>query len=260
MLYFEKNLPKTGLARPVGPVETKSEMSEAQNTTRKNAEQAESSPAAPQSKPKKLWGYVNAFLDYVDEEVPEQQPQNDVPKSKLKKAWASFNVFLDSLEEPDLETSGQQLSGDGEKSGCPLKKTGFFCREAIFHGLILVSLFALAFLVTIKVVDFVNESHVPFYPSREVMQYLMAEHESLEAIADAMPVGDIPLDKFGEQCLDVVKPIRIYSDEYGVYLMTGKNGYIGENGIFIARDEERMPDELSWGLIEGRVFTYAFFE
>ena len=42
--------------------------------------------------------------------------------------------------------------------------------------------------------------------------------------------------------------------------MTAKSLYTGENGIFIARDKDNMPDDLSWGLIEGRVFTYAFFE
>lgn len=230
-------------------------MSETSNTTKKNAEQAESSPAAPQSMPKKLWGYLNAFLDYVDEEVPEPRPEPGVSESKPKKAWAKFNAFLDSLEEPDPESSG-----DGAKCDCPLRKTACFCRKAVFHGVILVLMFALALLVTIKVMDFVNESHVPFYPSREVMQYLMAEHETLETIAEALPPGEIPLDTFGAECAAVVKPLRIYSDEYGVYLMTSKNGYVGENGIFIARDAEKMPELLSWGLIEGRIFTYAFFE
>ena len=40
--------------------------------------------------------------------------------------------------------------------------------------------------------------------------------------------------------------------------MTSKNWYVGENGIFIARDKHNMPDDMSWGLIEGRVYTYAF--
>ena len=227
------------------------------NPAQENAEQAENSSAAPQSKLKKLWGYLNAFLNYVDEEVPEP-PKTDAPESGLKKAWTSFNAFLDSLDEPDPEP---QEEAQGE-TGCgnPLRKAGVFCGEAVFHGAILVALFALALLVTIKVMDFVDESHVPFYPSREVQLYLAAEHESLEAVADSLPAGDIPLDKFDEQCLAVVKPLRIYSDEYGVYLMTSKNGYVGENGIFIARDAENMPDELSWGLIKGRIFTYAFFE
>ncbi len=42
--------------------------------------------------------------------------------------------------------------------------------------------------------------------------------------------------------------------------MTSKSWYVGENGIFIARDKDRMPDDMSWGLIEGRVFAYAFFK
>ena len=232
-------------------------MSETQNAAKNNAEQTENSSAAPQSKLKKLWGYLNAFLNYVDEEVPEP-PKTGVPESGLKKAWTSFNVFLDSLDEPEPEPP-EAVPGE---TGCGnlVRKTGAFCREAVFHGAILVLMFALALLVTIKVMDFVNESHVPFYPSREVQRYLAAEHESLEAVADSLPAGDIPLDKFDEQCLAIVKPLRIYGDEYGVYLMTSKNGYVGENGIFIARDAENMPDELSWGLIKGRIFTYAFFE
>ena len=236
-------------------------MSEPQNTTQKKTEQAECSPVAPQSMPKKLWGYLNAFLDYVDEEVPAvPQPESGRPQSKLKRTWTKFNTFLNSLDEPDASPSEQTFPGAGEKRKSPLKKAGAFCREAVFHGTILVALFALALLVTIKVMNFVNEKHVPFYPSREVMQYLTAEHESLESVAEALSHGEIPLDKFDEQCLSIVKPIRIYGDEYGVYLMTGKSGYIGENGIFIARDAEKMPEELSWGLIKGRVFTYAFFE
>ena len=239
-------------------------MSEPRNTTQKNAEQAERSPAAPQSMPKKLWGYLNAFLNYVDEEVPAPQPDPAAPQSTTKKLWGNFNAFLDSLEGADPEPEdGQTLPGDGKKSGGALKKAGGFCWEIVFHGTILVFLFALAIFATIKALDFVNERHVPFYPSAEVMRYLTAEHESLEAVADSLPTGKdrsdrIPPDKFGEQCAGILKPIRIYSDEYGVYLVTAKSLYTGENGIFIAKDKDNMPDDVSWGLIEGRVFTYAF--
>ena len=236
-------------------------MSETQNTPRNDAEQEMPSSGAPQPKLKKLLGRLNAFLDYIDEEVPAPQPDPGAPRSMPKKAWAAFNSFLDSLEEPVAEDA----DADAEKSAAPLKKTGRICWEVVFHGTILVFLFVLAIFATIKALDFVNERHVPFYPSREVMRYLTAEHESLEAVADAPPAGKdrrdhIPLDRFGEECAGILKPVRIYSDEYGVYLMTAKSLYTGENGIFIARDKDNMPDDLSWGLIEGRVFTYAFFE
>ena len=118
---------------------------------------------------------------------------------------------------------------------------------------------------TTATLNFVRERQVPFCPSDEVLRYLTAEHESLEAVVDSMPAGkdrgdDIPLDRFGEQCVGTVKPVKIYSDEFGVYLVTSKNRYVGENGIFIARDAERLPEDLSWWLISGRVFAYAFFK
>lgn len=234
-------------------------MSETQNTQQNNREQGAPSSDAPQPKLKKLLGYLNAFLNYIDEEVPAPQPEPGAPRSKPKKAWAAFNAFLDSLEEPVA------ADADAEKRATPLKKAGNICWAVVFHGAILVFLFVLAIFATIKALDFVNERHVPFYPSREVMQYLTAEHETLEAAADALPAGKdrrdhIPLDRFGEECAGILKPVRIYSDEYGVYLMTAKSLYTGENGIFIARDKDNMPDDLSWGLIKGRVFTYAFFK
>ena len=53
----------------------------------------------------------------------------------------------------------------------------------------------------------------------------------------------------------------IYEDPHGCETAPIIQTYrTGENGIFIARDKDNMPDDLSWGLIEGRVFTYAFFE
>ena len=41
--------------------------------------------------------------------------------------------------------------------------------------------------------------------------------------------------------------------------MTSKDWYNGEHGIFIAKDEENMP-EINWGLIEGRIYTYAIYD
>jgi hypothetical protein len=213
---------------------------------------AESPSGGMKPKLKKLWGWILVFLNYLDEEVPDAQP----------KKRSKFNAFLDSLEEPDPEPVP---GGGGDGSGKFLKRAGSICWEIILHGTVIVFLFVLAVLGTIRALDFVRERHVPLYPARDVMQYLKAEHESLEAAADALPAGkdrsdDIPVDRFGEQCAGILKPVRIYSDEYGVYLMTSKSWYVGENGIFIARDKEKMPDDVSWGLIEGRVFAYAFFK
>lgn len=220
-------------------------------------EPAGEAPSSGGMKPKlkKLWGYLLAFLMYLDEEVPDAKP----------KKRSKFNAFLDALEEPDPEPR-EESSADGRGgSGRILKKTGNVCWEIILHGTVIVFLFALAIFGTIKALDFVNERHVPLYPSVEVMEYLRSEHEALEATADALPAGkdrsdNIPPDRFGEQCAGVLKPVRIYSDEYGVYIMTSKSWYVGENGIFIARDKAKMPDDMSWGLIEGRVFAYAFFK
>lgn len=242
---------------------------------------------------KMLWRAVNAIFDYFDEEIPEHPEEIVLPKSKIgrmwvgfnsyldsftvpspeqdgasgsrpKKAWAKFNAFLDSLEEASpAPTEEGCVPESPAEHGSLLKKTGNVCWEIVFHGTIAVFLFVLAIFGTIRTLDFVNSRHVPFYPSDEIRQFLASEHESLEAVADELPAGkarrdNIPADRFGERCAALLKPVRIYSDDYGVYLMTSKNWYVGENGIFIARDKHNMPDDMSWGLIEGRVYTYAF--
>ena len=92
----------------------------------------------------------------------------------------------------------------------------------------------------------------------------MDEHEALEAVACGMTTmagknDDIPLEQFGEKCVELLHPVKAYSDEYGVYLMTSKDWYSGEHGIFIARDNNNLPPKLSWGLIKGRIYAYTFF-
>ena len=238
-----------------------------------------------------IWKVVNAILDYVDGEIPEktEPPKSKIGKmwvgfndwldsfataspekadasgSRRKSKWAQFNALLDSLEEPESEPSVQSLPDNPAKRGSLLKKTGSFCWEIVFHSAIVVFLFVFTMFATVKTLDYVNSRHVPFYPSDEVRQYLSSEHEALEAVVDGLPLGkdrndNIPADSFGEQCAAILKPVRIYSDDYGVYLMTSKNWYVGENGIFIARDKDNMPDDMSWGLIEGRVYAYAFLK
>jgi hypothetical protein len=234
-------------------------MHEPQNSPQNSAEREIPSSGAPQPKPKKLWSSVLAFLNYLAEDVPDETRKDGASAEKPRKKKSAFNAFLDFLEKPVTEPS------DPSAHGGLLKKTGNICWEIILHGTVVVFLFALAIFCTVKALDFVHERHVPLYPSDEVRQYLAAEHESLEAVADALPVGkdrgdNIPLDRFGETCAGIVRPVKIYSDEYGVYLMTSKSWYVGENGVFIARDKDRMPDDMSWGLIEGRIFAYAFFK
>ena len=234
-------------------------MSENQNSPQNSAEQGNPSSCPPQPKPKKLWGRILASLNYLAEDVPDEPQEDGTSGEKPRKKKSAFNAFLDFLEKPVMEPA------DPSSRGGLLKKTGNVFWEIILHGTVVVFLFVLAIFGTIKALDFVHERHVPLYPSNEVRQYLAANHESLEAAADALPAGkdrsdSIPLDRFGETCAGIVKPVRIYSDEYGVYLMTCKNWYIGENGVFIARDKDKMPDDMSWGLIEGRVFAYAFFK
>ena len=283
----ERNTPQTSKEKgsEVGP-------GASADATRGNREECASS-CVFKSAMKMLWKGVNAFFDYFDEEVPEHPEEIAPPRSKigkmwvgfnayldsftvpspeqdgasgskLKKAWAKFNAFLDSLDESDPGPSEERcVPGEPAQHGGLLKKAGNVCWEIVFHGAIVVFLFVLAIFGTIKTLDFVNSRHVPFYPSDEIRQYLASEHEALEAVVDGMPMGmarndSIPADTFGEQCAALLKPVRIYSDDYGVYLMTSKNWYVGENGIFIARDKDNMPDDMSWGLIEGRIFTYAF--
>ena len=70
----------------------------------------------------------------------------------------------------------------------------------------------------------------------------------------------IPFDRFDAKLIETVKPLRIYSDEYGICFMTCKDWYNGEHGIFIAKDGENMQPDINWGLIDGRIYTYAIYD
>ena len=228
---------------------------------------------------KKLRGYVNAFFDYVNEEVPPKPRDPNVPESKWKKGWRRFNSFLDALE---AETPAPEQSADGktfresacdpgmrrrdaEPRGTMLRKAGRVCGMLLFLGTISLILFLCALFGTIKALDYVDRHRVRLYPPDEVMRFAAAEHETLEATAYPLTTArgrceDIPLDRFDAKCREALKPLKIYSDEYGVYLMTSKDWYSGEHGIFIARDENNMPPALNWARIEGRVFAYGIFD
>ena len=233
-----------------------------------------------------LFRWFNVVVDYIDEEDPNPPKKTDAPpleradvaigESRLKKCWNRISAFFDFLEEGVKEpkpkkTFGETLRGIREdcRSGAGrvrlLKSVGGFCWRVVYLGTILVFLFAAALLGTVKTMEYVAEHRVSFYPAPEVMEYLAAEHESLEEVADRKKPSpdawpDVHSNDWDVTTLDKLKPICFYRDEYGVYLVTSSDCYAGEHGIFIAFDAEKMPPRVSWGLIKGRVFTYAKFD
>ena len=216
--------------------------------------------------------------DGLKRKPSEADVSADVSPSKLKKMLAAVNAFLDSLdeEEPEpplppekpLKESIQEFierCRDREKRIVMLKEFGEWCWTMFFRGTVFFFLFVLTIWGTIWALDFSENHRVKFYPPDEVVEYLTAEHETLETMAYQMsPLtgkdDSIPFSRFDTKLIETVKPIRIYSDEYGIYFMTSKGWYNGEHGIFIAKDEENMPPNINWGLIEGRVYTYAIYD
>ncbi len=202
----------------------------------------------------------------------------DTPPSGVKKMLAAVKSFLISLEEEESESPPPpektlkesvrefvERCRDREKRFVMLKEFGEWCWAMFFRGVVFSFLFALTIWGTIWALDFSENHRVKFYPPDEVAAYLKAEHETLEAKAcQLMPLDEkddnIPFDLFDVKFIETVKPIKIYSDEYGIYFMTSKGWYNGEHGIFIAKDEEKMPPDINWGLIEGRIYTYAIYD
>ena len=213
---------------------------------KKSPSGADASADASQSKFKKMLVAVNSFLDSLDEEEPEPPPP---PEKPLKESVREF----------------VECCRDREKRVAMLKEFGEWCWTMFFRGVVFFFLFVLTIWATIWALDFSENHRIKFYPPDEVVNYLTAEHESLEAAATKlMPIAgkddNIPLDRFNAKFIETVKPVKIYSDEYGVYFMTSKGWYNGEHGIFIAKDGENMPPDLNWGLIEGRIYTYAIYD
>lgn len=251
-------------------------MSEQQNKTPETKPEPSVRSASGGLKPKlmTLWHWFNVVLDYIFEEDPNPPKKSDAPESTLKKSLNRFNGFLDFLEESVKEpkqkkTFRETLHGIREdcRSGAGrvrlLKSAGGFCWRVVYLGTILVFLFAAALLGTAKTLEYVAEHRVSFYPAPEVVQYLASEHEYLESVADRLASRDYsPMlrNDWDVKTLDMLKPVNYYRDDYGVYLVTSRDFYAGEHGIFIAFDAEKMPPKLNWGLIKGRVFTYAIFD
>ena len=206
-----------------------------------------SDPAVPESRFKRILAFVNEFLKSLDE---EEEPEPPPPPEKPLKE--SVREFVERCR-------------DREKRIVMLKGFGEWCWMMFFRGTVFFFLFVLTIWGTIWALDYSDTHRIKFYPPDEVVDYLMAEHEALEATAFQLtPPGsrknDIPFDRFDAKLIETVKPVKIYSDEYGIYLMTSKDWYNGEHGIFIAKDEENMPPDLNWGLIEGRIYTYAIYD
>ena len=238
----------------------------------------QSSPEdAPQPVWKKAWGYFIWFLDYLHWEEPEP-PVDDTPKTGIKKWWADFNAFLDSLDEAENapaepEKPLKERIRDfkarcrvPEERKTMLKTFGDICWTFFYRCTIMVFLFFVTMAGVIWAMDFFEEHHVKFYPTdRQVVKYLIDEHESIEAAAYEMTTmagrdENVPVGQFGAEFVEKLKPVGAYSDEYGVYVITSKTWYSGEHGIFIARDNNNMPPMLSWGLIEGRIYAYTYFD
>lgn len=239
---------------------------------------------------KTLWRWFNMFVDYIDGEDPNPPKKQGAPpleradvatsESSLKKYWNRLNAFFDFLEEGVKEpkqkkTFGETLRGIREdcRSGAGrvrlLKSFGGFCWTVFYIGTLLVFLFAAALLGTAKTMEYVAEHRVSFYPAPEAVQQIVSHREALEDVADRIAASwggswrpSNPKSFFDVELLDTFEPIMVdsYTDEYGVYLVTSRDRYSGEHGIFIPYDAEKMPPRVSWGLIEGRIFTYAIFD
>lgn len=109
-----------------------------------------------------------------------------------------------------------------------------------------------------------SKNHRVIFPPDEVVIYLISEQENLEAAAcQIMPLDgendNIPFDRFDDKCIETAKPIKIDADEYGINPMTSKGRDNTEHGIFIAKGEEKMPPDITWGLIGGRIYSYAIY-
>jgi len=239
-----------------------------------------SDSAVPQSKLNLILDSVNAFLKSLDEgKEPEPASDPAVPQSKLKQLLTSVNAFLKSLdkeeeseppippEKPLKETVRELMDRcrDREKRHEMLKEFGEWSWTMILRGTMLLLLLAVTIWSTIWALNYSDTHRIKFFPPEEVMEYLSAEHENLEnAASQLMPLvgkdDDIPPDRFDAKFIETVKPLRIFGDEYGIYFMTCKDWYNGEHGIFIVKDAEHMPPDLNWGLIEGRIYTYAIYD
>lgn len=208
--------------------------------------QSASNPSFLQRAVRTVRDEVIAFLRMPDKETAPEPPP---PEKTLRETVRGFS----------------ESCRDREKRIAMLKGLGDWSWKLFFRGTVFFFLFVLTIWSTIRALEFSEKHRVKFFPPVEVLEYLAAEHETLEAAASDMTplVGkedDIPFGRFDAKFIETVKPIRIHSDEYGIYFMTSRSLYNGEHGIFIAKEEENMPPDISWGLIEGRIYAYALYD
>ena len=194
----------------------------------------------------KIWKALKEYSVVPDDAVVEQEP---VPEKPFRE---TLRDFTDRWRDPKKRF--EMLKGFGKRA-CTL----------FFQGVVFLLLLILTFIFTIKALEYSEKRRVMFYPPDATVEYLTKEHEALEARAIPLTtmdgkLEDIPFDQFDPKTIEMVKPLRIYSDEYAVYFITGKDWYNGEHGIFIVKDEDNMPPTLNWGLIDGRIYTYALYD
>ena len=147
---------------------------------------------------------VSAFLDSPSKKFSDKQ-DSAIPESKFKrgfkKGWATVGAFLVSLdeeEEPEppppqeksLKESIQEFiesCRNHEKWKVMLKGFGEWAWTVFFRGTVFFFLFVLTIWGTIWALDFSESHRIKFYPPDEVVDYLTAEHEKLEAMASGWP-------------------------------------------------------------------------
>jgi len=216
------------------------------------------------------------MADDKTEDVRTETKKSSVPKSKIGRMSDAIKAFLKredgDVPEPPRETPLMETvrdfvgrCRDREKRAGMLKEIRACGPTMLFHGAVYLILFALTVWAAAWALNYNEKHRIDFFPPDEVTDYLSSEHEALEAVALKLTPSSgrndsIPSESFDAKCIEIVKPLMIYGDEYGIYLVTGKDRYNGEHGIFFAKDTDNMPPDLNWGLIEGRIYTYAIYD
>ena len=176
--------------------------------------------SVPQSKFRKMLAAVNAFPDSMDEEEPEFP--SPPPEKPLKE---SVREFVEHCR-------------DRKNSIAMMKEFGEWSWTMFFRDTVFFFLFVLTIRGTIWALDFSENHRIRFYSSDEVVDYISTGHESLGKTSDQLTLqsgkNNIPFDLFDAKLIKTVRPIRIYSDEYGGYFMTNK-GWSTANTAYSSR-------------------------
>lgn len=198
---------------------------------------------------------------------------------------SSFDSLIQFIKQNFVVPDGMRIEQSPEQEGCLYqtllnlrkyrhdqekrakiqKDLGRLCLAKVFHGFVYLLILGLSVYFAAWALDYDEKYRIKFYPPDETIALLSHEHEKLEACASLLITkagqrNDIPFNTFDSKFIETIKPIKIFSDEYAVYFMTSKDWYNGEHGILIVKDVDNMPPNVDWGLIEGKVFTYAIYE